>query len=96
MFRKEVKNLGSVLTEYLRAQGLETPLLQTHLINAWDRVVGPSVAQYTQEKFIQNQILCVKIVNPALRQDLSMMRTKLVQKLNQAAGSQIITDIRIY
>ncbi len=96
MFRKEVKNLGNVLTEYLRAQGLETPLLQTHLINAWETVAGKTVARYTQEKFIQNQVLFVKIVNPALRQDLSMMRSQLVQKLNQAAGSQIITDIRIY
>lgn len=96
MFRKDVKPLSDLLSQYMRMQGLETPLLQRRLLDAWDKVVGQTVSQYTAEKFIQNQVLFVKIVNPALRQDLSMMRSQLLKRLNEAVGSQIINEVRIY
>lgn len=96
MFRKEVKPISELLSQYLRQQGMETPLLQRRIVDTWDSLMGPAIAQYTTEKFIKNQILFVKILNPALRQDLNMMRSQLVKRLNDAVGSQIITEVRIY
>lgn len=96
MFKRDVKSLANVLQTVLRKEGLETPLLQKRLVESWDTVVGPTIARYTGEKFIKNQTLFVKILNPALRQDLSMMRQKLVQRLNSQVGSFIISDIKFY
>lgn len=95
MFRRSVQTLDEVLMKMLRAQGLETPLLQKRLIDAWETVAGPTVARYTTQKFIKNQTLYVRIANPALRQDLSMMRSQLLQRLNSHVGSMVIADIRI-
>ncbi len=95
MFRRNVQTLDEVLMKMLRAQGLETPLLQKRLIDAWDTVAGPTVARYTTQKYIINQTLYVRIANPALRQDLSMMRSQLLQRLNSHVGSMVIADIRI-
>lgn len=96
MFRRKVKLLSEVLGKVLRDGGLELPLLQKRVVDAWDEIVGPNVGQYTQEKSIRNQTLFVKISNPALRQDLSMMRTQLVKRLNEHVGSFVISEIRIY
>lgn len=96
MFKRQPEALGNVLMQYLRLEGYETPLRQRRLLDAWDGIVGPAVAKYTKEKFLRNQVLFVKILNPALRADLSMMQSKLVQKLNEAAGSFIINSIRFY
>lgn len=96
MFRRKVKPLSEVLGKVLRDGGLELPLLQKRVVDAWDEIVGPNVEQYTQEKRIRNQTLFVKISNPALRQDLSMMRTQLVKRLNEHVGSFVISEIRIY
>lgn len=95
MFRRNVQTLDEVLMKMLRAQGLETPLLQKRLIDAWDTVAGPTVARYTTQKYIKNQTLYVRIANPALRQDLCMMRSQLLQRLNSHVGSMVIADIRI-
>ena len=81
---------------YLRREGLETPLLQKRAVAAWDTLMGPTIVRYTGEKFIKNQTLFVKITNPALRQDLSMMRTRIVQRINEAVGSQVIVELRVY
>lgn len=96
MFKREVKSLDDILNRLLRSEGLETPLNQKRLMDAWDEVAGKMVARYTAEKFIKNQTLFVKIANPALRQDLSMMRGQLVKRLNDAVGAMVIADIRIY
>lgn len=96
MFRREVKSISDLLNMYLRREGLETPLLQKRAIAAWDTLMGSTIVRYTGEKYIKNQTMFVKITNPALRQDLSMMRTKIAQRINQAVGSQVIVDIRIY
>ena len=96
MFRREVKSVADVLQQLLRKEGLETPLQQKRLIDSWETVTGRIVSRYTTEKFIQNQTLYVKIVNPALRQDLAMMRQQLVKRLNEQVGSFIISDIKVY
>lgn len=96
MFRREVKSISDLLNMYLRREGLETPLLQKRAIDSWDTLMGPTIMRYTGNKFIKNQTMFVKITNPALRQDLSMMRTKITQRINQAVGSQVTVDVRIY
>jgi hypothetical protein len=96
MFKREVKSINDILQQFLRKEGLETPLQQKRLIDAWDSVAGPMVARYTQEKFIKNQILFVKITNPALRQDLSMMRQQLTRRMNEVVGSSVISDVRVF
>lgn len=75
-------------------QGLETPLLQKRLVEAWPVVAGESVARYTTDVRIKNQTLYVSLRVPALRADLSMRRQEYIQKLNAYVGAQIIADIR--
>lgn len=96
MFRQDVKSLDDILQQFLRKEGLETPLLQKRIINSWEKVTGKTVEEYTGEKFIKNQVLYVKITNPALRQDLSMMKSQLTRRLNEAVGSSVITDVKVY
>jgi len=94
MFKRDVQSLKTLILRNLRAQGLETPLLQKRLVDAWPEVAGSVIARYTQETFIQNQTLVVHLTMPALRTELSMRRSELVKKLNEQVGEQVIVDIR--
>lgn len=94
MFKRDVQAVRDLIMRNLRVQGLETPLLQKRLIDAWPAIAGPAVARYTKETYIRNQTLFVHLVNPALRADLSMRRQEYVRMLNGYVGSNIITDIR--
>ena len=96
MFRRDVKKLDDVLARFLRVSGLETPLLQRRLIDSWGEVMGPVIAKYTEQVFISNQTLMVKINNSALRAELSMMRTQIVSLLNDHIGVMVIADVKLY
>ena len=94
MFRRDVKSIKDLVMSNLRENGLETPLLQKRLVDAWPEVAGPSVARFTREVSIYNQVLYVKLSSPVLRTELSMRRQSYIDKLNHFVGARIITDIR--
>lgn len=94
MFKREVQSVKDLILQAMREQGLETPLNQKRLVEAWPEVAGPVIARYTLNTYIYNQTLFVRLSNPALRSDLCMMRQELVKKLNDYVGEQIITDVR--
>ena len=96
MFRRDIHDVSELVNAFLRQYGLEMPLLQRRLIDSWGKVAGKTIERYTEEKYIRNQVLFVKLSRPALRSDLSMMRTDLVNRLNQEVGAKIIIDIRFY
>lgn len=95
MFKRKTENLSDVLLRSLRQLGLETPLLQKRLIDSWPAVAGSIAQKYTEEIYIRNQTLVVHLTNPALRADLMMMRSQLVERLNKTVNSQVITDIQL-
>lgn len=94
MFKRDVHNVKELILKNLRVQGLETPLLQKRLMDSWQEVVGPMIANYTANMYIRNQTLYVHLTNPAIRADLSMMRREIVNKLNAHVGSQVIADVQ--
>lgn len=96
MFRRRPQEVEQLVRLILRENGLETPLLQRRLVEAWEEVAGSAVAPYTEQKEIRGQTLWVKITNPALRADLQMRKTQLVAQLNATVGAQLINDIRFY
>ena len=93
MRRTDSEQVGGVILQYLRDFGLETPLNEHRLLQAWDKVLGPAVSRYTKELRIYNQVLFVTITSAALRNELMMRRTELVSRLNAEAGAQVITQI---
>jgi predicted nucleic acid-binding Zn ribbon protein len=93
MKRNNTEQIGDVLRQFLRQQGLETPLNEYRLVDAWKDVVGPVIARYTTNLFIKNQVLYVSLSSSVIRQELMMGREMLVRNLNAQVGSQVIVNI---
>lgn len=93
MKRSNTELLGDVIRRYLRLEGLETPLNEYRLVDAWKDVVGPAVTRYTTNLYIRNQVLYVHLASSVVRQELMMAREMLIRNLNAQVGSQVIVDI---
>ena len=96
MFKRSSLLIRDIILKNLREQGLETPLLQKRLIDSWSEVMGQLIASYTDDLYIRNQSLFVKLKNPALRSELSLQRQEIVRRLNSHVGSQVIADVRFH
>lgn len=96
MQRSNTESIGSVIAQILRESGLEKPLMEKKIVEAWPEVLGPMVARYTGDIYIREGMLYVHIKSAPLRQELFNCRFQLVEKLQQAVGAEgIIRDIRL-
>lgn len=95
MKRVREQTLGTILRQYLREEGLETPLNEHRVVSCWSEVMGEVVARYTTSVQVRGGILYVSLTNPALRQNLMMMRSEIVQKLNAHVGAQVLQNVVI-
>lgn len=93
MKRNNAEPIGKLIQQFLRQESLESPLNEQRLLDAWPQVLGPTIASYTKELFIRNQVLYVQLTSAALRQELMMGRELLVRNLNQKVGATVITNI---
>ena len=93
MRRNNAESVGMLIRKFLRQEGLETPLNEKRLIDAWGEVMGPSIAALSKPQFIKNQTLYVEVTSAPLRQQLMMGHQQLVTKMNQQVGAQVITNI---
>lgn len=95
MKRKNAEDLTLVLQRFLRESGLETPLNQHRLVEMWPKVVGELVGKATDQIFIQNQTLVVRITSPVLKNEIAMQSTALVHELNRRVGANVIVNIKL-
>ena len=93
MERRKSEAISDVLQRFLRQEGLETPLAQYRLIQAWPQVTGKAVANAPAELYIKNQTLYARLTSAVLRSELMMQRQALAYALNQAVQKQVITDV---
>ena len=60
----------------------------------WDRVVGESLASNAQPAAFKQQILVVHVSSSVWLQELHFQKNDLIERLNQAAGTKVVEDIR--
>jgi predicted nucleic acid-binding Zn ribbon protein len=77
-----------------RQLGIKKKLKQFSVITSWPQIVGEQVARATEAERIENGILFVKTATASWRTELTMRRMEILEKINAAAGSNIVKDIR--
>ena len=93
MRKRNSEQIGDVIRKVLRQEGLETPLNEYRLVQAWKDVVGDAISKYTTNIYIKNQMLYVHLSSSVLRHELMMGRELLVKNLNKQVGAQVIVNI---
>ena len=93
MKRNNTEQVGDVIRQLLRQEGLETPLNEYRLVESWKDVAGPSIYKYTTNLYIKKQGLYVHPSSSVLRQELMMGREMLVRNLHAHVGATVIVDI---
>lgn len=93
MKRGETKSIAELVNVVCREDGIETPLNEYRLIQAWPKILGKGVCAYTKGLYIRNQVLYVTLTSSVLRHELMMNRKLLVHRLNDSVKAQVITDI---
>ena len=93
MKRNNELSLGDAIKAMVKSYKLEDKLNETNLINSWEKVMGQVVAKRTSKLYIHNRKLFVSLSSAPLRDELTQSRDKIVARLNEEAGCQVIDEI---
>ena len=63
---------------------------EVKIIESWNKVVGPFIAQYTKDLYIKEGVLFVKLTSDSLRNELSYSKSVLRKNLNDLTGRATI------
>jgi len=91
--RSNEQPLGEVIRELLSNYRLEGKLLQARIIEAWPEVTGKMITNHTKDIYFKGSKLFVKIDSPALKNELSYSKGKIIEELNKVVGEAIVSDI---
>ena len=87
------QSLGEVIRELLSSYRLEGKLNQARIIEAWPEVTGKMITNHTKDIYFKGSKLFVKIDSPALKNELSYSKGKIIEELNKVVGEEIVADI---
>jgi len=85
--------IKDLIDKMLQSYGLDRKLAEKRLIGSWESVMGSMIAKHTKDIFIVKQQLFITLDSSALRNELSMAKSKIITMMNEAAGESVINEI---
>jgi predicted nucleic acid-binding Zn ribbon protein len=93
MKRTEAQQIGEIIKNFIKQENLEGAMNEQKASFVWPEVVGYGINRYTISRSVKNGVMTVRLSSATLRNELMMSRSLLVQRINEAVGAPVLTDI---
>jgi predicted nucleic acid-binding Zn ribbon protein len=87
------KTLKEAIDQMMQVYKIKRRFDETAVIAAWPELVGKPVANRTKELFINNKKLFLRIESSVIKNELMLMRTQIIDKINDEAKILLIEEI---
>ncbi len=93
MGRTNDRSLKEAIEQMLHVYKLKRKFDETSLIVAWPEMMGKAIANRTKDIFIRDRKLFIRLESAVIKNELMMMRSIIIEKMNERAGSSVIDEI---
>jgi len=93
MGRTNDKSLKEAIEQMLQVYKIKRKYDETGIKASWPELVGKSVANRTKEIYIHDKKLFLRIESSVIKNELILMRSQIIEKINNEAKSVLIEDI---
>jgi predicted nucleic acid-binding Zn ribbon protein len=87
------KSLKEAIEQMLQVYKIKKRYDETAVIANWPQLVGKSVANRTKELFIRDKKLFLRIESSVIKNELMLMRTQIINKINDEAKGILVEEI---
>jgi predicted nucleic acid-binding Zn ribbon protein len=85
--------LKDILADILKKPQLSKGLNETRALDAWAKVLGPSVARITTSIYIRNGVLYARLNSSIIRSELLMHKDQIIASINAEVGANAVRDM---
>ncbi|RGC68933.1 hypothetical protein C5N14_11610 [Micromonospora sp. MW-13] len=93
---RDPQPLGAVLNRLVKARGWEQPAAEATVFGAWERVVGPEVAQNSRPVKLENGELTVEARSTAWATQLRLLAASLLRQIASEVGHNVVRKLHIH
>ena len=93
MKRTDAQSIAEIIGDFMQQEDIESAVLEHKALQLWSNVVGPGVNRMTTERYVDDGVITVKISSAALRNDLMLSRSSIIEQLNNLVGKPVIKEI---
>ncbi len=87
------KTMKQAIEQMLNVYKIKRRFDETAIIAAWPDIVGKPVANRTSEIFINNKKLFLRIESSVVKNELMIIRSQIMDKINSEAGDTLVEEI---
>lgn len=88
-------SIGDAIRAFLSKSRLKSGIHSLQIEQIWEEIMGKTVAKYTDKIQIINRTLFIHTNIGALKNELVYQREKIKERVNEALGEQVITNVVI-
>ncbi|NOZ35830.1 MAG: DUF721 domain-containing protein [Chlorobi bacterium] len=93
MRRTNTEPLKDVINRFLKIYGGDRKIKEIKLQRSWGQITGVNVEKQTEFVKVNKSTFYVKLTSSVVKYELSMMKSKIIQRLNEEAGETLIDEI---
>jgi len=94
MRKRNTESIGEVLRQFFEENRFfKLKLAESRVVTGWDKLLGNTIASYTGNIYLRNNILYVHLTSSVLRAELMACKERLITNLNRHAGMDVVKDI---
>ena len=93
MRKADTISLKDSIEAMLRAYKLNGKLSEVQLVGSWEKIMGKAISMKTQEVFVRNRKLFVRLTSAPLKHELNMAKAKVLTLINAEVGESVIDDV---
>lgn len=89
----QINPVSKVVKNLIDHYKIQDKFDEIKILEAWNDVLGNTVARRTQKIYINNQTLFAKLESASLKQELVMAKTRILEDLNKIVGKDVLQDL---
>ena len=89
------QHIGQAIQELLKSYHIKSKFDEASVVASWERIVGKPVAKRTKKVFLRNKVLFVELESAAMKNDLNLHKTQILQLFSNEFGAEVIKEIII-
>lgn len=86
-------SIGDALKDFLKKSRLKSGVQAIQVEDAWEKIMGKTIANYTDKIEIKNTTLFISTSVAPLKNELLYQKEKIIQRVNEALGERVITEV---
>jgi hypothetical protein len=88
-------SLAEAMKEFLNKSRLKNGIQAMQIHDAWEKIMGRTIAKYTEKIEIINSTLFISSNIAPLKNELLYQKEKIIERVNEALGEKVIKDVVI-